>query len=153
MPELRVPDLDDDTLSALEAQAEAHGRSLSEEAHAILTQHVERQAGIRTGEARADFLRQIKRAVHEVEPGADLWLFGSYARGDARPESDWDVFVLLDDPVDSDRRNQLRDRLHTLELKEGEAISSRIYNREEWNSEPRRSSSFAQNVRDDAIAL
>ena len=153
MPELRVPDLDDDTLSALEAQAEAHGRSLSEEAHAILTQHVERQAGIRTGEARADFLRQIKQAVHEVEPGANLWLFGSYARGDARPESDWDVLVLLDDPVDSDRRNQLRDRLHTLELKEGEAISSRIYNREEWNSEPRRSSSFAQNVRDDAIAL
>ena len=153
MPELRVPDLDDDTLSALEAQAEAHGRSLSEEARVILTQHVERQAGIRTGEARADFLRQIKQAVHEVEPGANLWLFGSYARGDARPESDWDVLVLLDDPVDSDRRNQLRDRLHTLELKEGEAISSRIYNREEWNSEPRRSSSFAQNVRDDAIAL
>ncbi|PSQ86631.1 MAG: hypothetical protein BRD42_04420 [Bacteroidetes bacterium QS_3_64_15] len=153
MPELRVPDLDDDTLSALEAQAEAHGRSLSEEARAILTQHVERQAGIRTGEARADFLRQIKQAVHEVEPGANLWLFGSYARGDARPESDWDVLVLLDDPVDSDRRNQLRDRFHTLELKEGEAISSRIYNRKEWNSEPRRSSSFAQNVRDDAIAL
>ncbi|PSQ72751.1 MAG: hypothetical protein BRD34_03790 [Bacteroidetes bacterium QH_6_64_77] len=153
MPELRVPDLDDDTLSALEAQAEAHGRSLSEEARAILTQHVERQAGIRTGEARADFLRQIKQAVHEVEPGANLWLFGSYARGDARPESDWDVLVLLDGPVDSDRRNQLRDRLHILELKEGEAISSRIYNREEWNSEPRRSSSFARNVRDDAIAL
>jgi len=153
MPELHVPDLDDDTLSALQAQAEAHGRSLSEEARAILTQHVHRQAEIRTGEERGDFLRQIKEAVHEVEPDADLWLFGSYARGDARPESDWDLLVLLDGPVDSERRNQLRHRLHKLELQEGEAISSRIYNREEWKSEPRRSSSFARNVRDEAIAL
>lgn len=153
MPDLRVPELDDDTLAALEAQAEAHGRSLSEEARAILTQHVNRQENIRTGEERADFLRQIKQAVHEVEPEADLWLFGSHARGDARPESDWDVLILLDGPVDSERRNELRHRLHDLELKEVEAISSRIYNREEWHSEPRRSSSFAQNVRDEAIAL
>ena len=153
MPELRVPDLDDDTLSALEAQAEAHGRSLSEEAHTILTQHVERQAGIRTGEARADFLRQIKQAVHEVEPGANLWLFGSYARGDARPESDWDVLVLLDGPVDRDRKQTLRHRLFELELESGEAISARIYSRAEWQSEPRHSSSFAQNVRKHAIAL
>lgn len=153
MPELSVPDLDPDTLAALQAQAEVHGRSASEEARAILTQHVTRQANIRTGEERAAFLRQIKQAVHEVEPGADLWLFGSYARGDARPESDWDVLILLDGPVDSERRNQLRDRLHDLEIKEGEAISSRIYNRDDWNSEPRRSSSFARNVRDDAIAL
>lgn len=153
MPDLRVSELDDDTLAALEAQAEAHGRSLSEEARAILTQHVNRQENIRTGEERADFLRQIKQAVHEVEPDADLWLFGSYARGDPRPESDWDILVLLDSPVDSERRNRLREHLHDLELKEGEAISSRIYNREEWNSEPRRSSSFAQNVRDEAIAL
>ena len=59
MPELRVPELDDDTLTALAAQ----------------------------GEEQADFLRRIKHAVHEMESDADLWLFGSYARGDARPES------------------------------------------------------------------
>ena len=87
MPELRVPELDDDTLTALATQAEAHGRSLSEEVRAILAQHVHRQEEIRTCEERADFLRRIKQAVHEVEPDADLWLFGSYARGDARSES------------------------------------------------------------------
>jgi len=55
MPKLRVPELDDDTLTALAVQ----------------------------GEEQADFLRRIKQAVHEAEPDADLWLFGSYAR----PES------------------------------------------------------------------
>jgi predicted nucleotidyltransferase len=153
MPDLHVPNLDDDTLAALKAQAEAHGRSLSEEARAILTQHVERQAGIRTGEERADFLRQIKQAVHEVEPDADLWLFGSYARGDARPESDWDLLVLLDGPVDRDRKQTLRHCLFELELDSGEAISARIYSRDEWQSEPRQSSSFARNVCKHAIAL
>jgi predicted nucleotidyltransferase len=153
MPELHVPDLDDDTLAALEAQAEAHGRSVTEEARAILTQHVHRQAEIRTGEERAEFLRQIKQAVHEVEPDAELWLFGSYARGDARPESDWDLLVLLDGPVDRDRKQTLRHRLFELELESGEAISARIYSHAEWQSEPRHSSSFAKNVRKHAIAL
>lgn len=153
MPELRVPELDDDTLSALQAQAEAHGRSLSEEARAILSQHVHRQANILTGEERADFLRQIKEAVHEVEPDADLWLFGSYARGDARPESDWDILILLDGSVDRDRKQTLRHRLFDLELESGEAISARIYGHTEWQSEPRHSSSFAKNVRKYAVAL
>ena len=88
-----------------------------------------------------------------MEPDADLWLFGSYARGDARPESDWDVLVLLDSPVDRDRKQTLRHRLFELELESGEAISARIYSRAEWQSEPRHSSSFAQNVRKHAIAL
>ena len=28
---------------------------------------------------------------------AQIWLFGSRARGDARPSSDWDLFVVLPD--------------------------------------------------------
>jgi plasmid stability protein len=153
MPHLTLSNLDEDTLHALQAQAEAHGRSVTEEARAILTQHVSQQEEIRTGEDRAHFLRQVRQAVYDVEPDADLWLFGSHARGDARPESDWDLLVLLDGPVDHDRQQALRHRLFDLELESGEAISARIYSRAEWMSEPRHSSSFAQNVRKHAIAL
>jgi predicted nucleotidyltransferase len=31
-----------------------------------------------------------------------VWLFGSRARGDSTPESDWDLFVVVDDSADDD---------------------------------------------------
>ena len=30
-------------------------------------------------------------------PGSQVWLFGSRARGDARPDSDWDLLVVTSD--------------------------------------------------------
>lgn len=33
---------------------------------------------------------QIRQAVHDVEPEADVILYGSRSRGDAVSESDWD---------------------------------------------------------------
>lgn len=31
-----------------------------------------------------------------------MWLFGSRARGDATPDSDWDLFVVIDDSAEED---------------------------------------------------
>ncbi len=36
--------------------------------------------------------RGLKRSLR----GSDIYLFGSRARGDERPDSDWDVLVLVD---------------------------------------------------------
>jgi len=38
---------------------------------------------------REKLLEQIRRAVREVEPGAEIILYGSRSRGDAIAESDW----------------------------------------------------------------
>jgi predicted nucleotidyltransferase len=43
---------------------------------------------------RAELLERVKQAVHEVEPEADIVLYGSRARGDAHAESDWDFLIL-----------------------------------------------------------
>ena len=35
-------------------------------------------------------------ASKTMEPGSKVWLYGSRARGDNGPDSDWDLLVLLD---------------------------------------------------------
>jgi predicted nucleotidyltransferase len=41
-------------------------------------------------------LRKVKQAVGEVEPEAEIILYGSQARGDSNAQSDWDFLVLVD---------------------------------------------------------
>ena len=38
----------------------------------------------------------LERIIAHWHP-QQVWLFGSRARGDATPESDWDLFVVVDD--------------------------------------------------------
>lgn len=60
---------------------------------------------------------------------------------------DWDVLVLLEGPVDAERKRRLRRVLYDLEFDTAEVLSPRICRREEWESELRRSSLLAFDVR------
>jgi predicted nucleotidyltransferase len=41
----------------------------------------------------------LDRVISRWHP-LQVWLFGSRARGDSTPESDWDLFVVIDDSAD-----------------------------------------------------
>ncbi|SPF38929.1 UTP:GlnB (Protein PII) uridylyltransferase [Syntrophobacter sp. SbD1] len=93
-----------------------------------------------------ELLKQVKRAVHEVEPDADIILYGSRSRGSAVSDSDWDFLILVDGSVSEERIDRIRDRLYDLELESEAVLSSIVRSRDEWNSTTYRSLPFRQRV-------
>lgn len=77
------------------------------------------------------FLQEVKRYVHEIDPQAEVWLFGSRARGDAREDSDWDFLVLTDMPTNWTFKSRLRDHLYDIGFKANHTISTVIQSRKE----------------------
>ena len=95
----------------------------------------------------------IRSAVHTIEPGAEIILYGSRARGDAGPDSDWDLLILVDGLVDSARKSAIRHQLYEVEWTLGEVLTSTIYSRQDWNSPLYRAMPFHQNVDRDGLLL
>ncbi len=66
-------------------------------------------------------------------PHAEVYLFGSQARGDARNLSDWDLLILLNKKhVSFEEEKQIMDDFYELELETGEVISPLIYSKADW---------------------
>ncbi|AQG81722.1 nucleotidyltransferase domain-containing protein [Spirosoma montaniterrae] len=99
----------------------------------------------------AEFLQAVKRSVLEIDPQAEVWLFGSRARGDARPDSDWDFLVLTERPVNRQFKYFVWDHLYGLELTSGQLISTLIHQKEEW--EDLEVTDLYQNVKDEGRRL
>jgi predicted nucleotidyltransferase len=60
---------------------------------------------------------------------------GSRARGDFRPDSDWDILILVDSKqVTNEIEDNFRDGLFEIELNSGQIISAFIYPKEYWKN-------------------
>ncbi len=78
---------------------------------------------------------RITKTIHDKDPHAEAFLFGSRARGDSRPDSDWDILILVDDAkVTNDIEDKFRDELYDIELESGQIISTFIYPKDYWQS-------------------
>jgi len=98
-------------------------------------------------------IKQVKKVVSEIEPNAEIILYGSRSRGDSSSESDWDFLILLDGPVDDDRVDRIRYQLYEIEWESGEVLSSIVKNRQEWNSYPYNTMPFHQRIESEGISL
>jgi predicted nucleotidyltransferase len=90
-----------------------------------------------------------------VEPGASIVLYGSRARGDAAPDSDWDLLVLLDGPVDARRAEAIYHRLYELELalEDCPVLSPTVHSQQEWESPLFQTMPFHERVTREGIVL
>jgi predicted nucleotidyltransferase len=99
------------------------------------------------------FLYDIEKRSREVMPkGTRVVLFGSQARGDAGPESDWDILILIDKPqISNEDYDAYAYPLVEMGWKAGEQVSPVLYTYNEWKH--RRPTSFYQNVESEGIEL
>lgn len=78
-------------------------------------------------------LGKIKNVIHERDPKAEAFLFGSRARGDFKSDSDWDILILVDNPIVTNELDDwFRDKLYDIELDSGQIISTIIYSKSYW---------------------
>jgi predicted nucleotidyltransferase len=98
-------------------------------------------------------LERIKSTIREIEPAATIVMYGSRARGDARPESDWDFLVLLPGTVDDARADAIRHRVYEIEWDSGEVLTCVIRSRTEWDSPRYRPVPFRENVQREGVVL
>lgn len=95
----------------------------------------------------------IKKNVQEVEPTAQVRLYGSRVRGKAREDSDWDVLVLSAKKRLSFKEEEcFMNHICDLMVETGQAIQLFAYGMEDWHS--RHSiTPFYKNVQSEAVLL
>jgi len=98
-------------------------------------------------------LKFVQKVVYSVVPGSQVVLYGSRARGDASPTSDWDFLILVDRPIDRNLLIELKNRLYDVELETETIISSIIRTQEEWDSPRYAGLPFKRIVEQEGVSL
>jgi len=80
-----------------------------------------------------DLLKKIRLGIASKDPKAEVYLYGSRARGDNRKDSDWDILVITQkEKVTFEYESDLHDPIFDIELESGEVISLLVYSKSDW---------------------
>lgn len=102
---------------------------------------------------RPEIIQRIRNVLQVAAPGAKTILYGSEARGDARPDSDIGLLILVDEPqLTPKREHEIIRPLYELEVQSGIVISPMIMLRRFWENRPFQPP-FSLNVLNEGIVL
>ncbi|MBW1716300.1 MAG: nucleotidyltransferase domain-containing protein [Deltaproteobacteria bacterium] len=109
---------------------------------------------LKTGtERERTLLARCRDSIRSLDPSVEIILYGSRARGDANPESDYDLLILTDGEATLKREDSFRRKLFPIELETGAVLTVSLVSRKDWNSALYGAMPFHQNVVRDGVIL
>lgn len=100
-----------------------------------------------------NLILMIKNSVKSTAPNATVIIYGSYARGDYKSDSDLDVLVLLDKKkITREDEKMIKYPLYDIEFETGKIISPLVLAKSDWELR-HKITPFYDNVNREGIVL
>jgi len=96
-------------------------------------------------------IEQVKEAVYSIDNKAEIILYGSQARGDARNDSDWDFIVLSNEKFNYKIKQNIINKTVIIELNYNICLSLTFHTKSEWQYYDKLD--FFLNIKEDAGIL